>query len=101
MTAIAWTAFGALSTTVTAHSGSLLEILNYSMTATAVCASLAALVALSGPGLDQRAEQSSDETIQNQIEALKLFADQTGFADSRIRLLTLSQRFEQRGRGSD
>jgi hypothetical protein len=84
MTMIAWSATGALSTNVIAHSSSLFEMLDYSITAVAICASCAALLPLAWSAAPAEHEP---EFLEPEAEALVTLGEESRFAESRARLL--------------
>ena len=87
-------AFGTLCTKVLAVANTLPEMLSYSALAIAVCASCTALITLSNRA-SQPAVRSRAAGLQPEATALKLMADQTPFAESRLRLLALAERMEK------
>jgi hypothetical protein len=93
MAAIGWTAFGTLCTKVLVESSTLSEVLNYTTVAIGVCASCSALIAVSSRVA--QAILGLDPILQQQVATLKLMADQTPFAESRARLLSVAQRIEK------
>ena len=92
MTAIAWTALGALSTKIVAQSTALPEMLSYTNLAIAVCASIAALAALAR----QQFDAPLSGLAQDEAAMFRSLADEMRFAETRMRSLALAKRFEQR-----
>jgi hypothetical protein len=92
MALLGWKAFGTLCGKVLAEASSLPETLNYTTMAIAVCASCAALVALSNR--TRPAVRDVAVNVQPEVVALKLMAAQTSFAESRLRLLAVAEQLE-------
>lgn len=88
---LAWSATGALSTNVIAHSSSFVEMLNYSVAAVAICASCAALLSLCRS--DAAGEQQPD-VLEPEAEALMMLGREARFAESRARLLAAADRLQ-------
>jgi hypothetical protein len=97
LAALGWIAVGTLCTKVLAEASTLPEALDYTIVAIGVCASCAALIAVSNRAL--QAARGSDQALQDQVAALKSMADQTPFAESRLRLLALANRMAKRDLG--
>jgi hypothetical protein len=96
MAVTGWIAFGTLCTKVLAESSTLCDVMDYTTIAIGVCASCAALIAIS-----KRMSQAmlgDREVILGEIAALKSLAAEARFSDSRIRLSALAKRMEMRAR---
>jgi hypothetical protein len=96
MAVTGWIAFGTLCTKVLAVSSTLLDVMDYTTMAIGVCASCAALIALSNRM--SKAMSGDREVILNEIAALKSMAAEARFSDSRVRLSALASRMETRAR---
>lgn len=92
MTAIGWTSFGTLCTKVLAVSNTFPAMLDYTTIAISVCASAAAVIAVSNRV--SRKVQEYEQDRRKEVARLKLMADQTPFAESRRRLIALAERLE-------
>jgi prophage DNA circulation protein len=92
MTTVGWSALGGLVTKVLAESSSLTETLCYSNVAIAVCGAVAALRIMSELRQIEEACEASDKNADNLVENCRTLAEQVRFADSRARLLGLSER---------
>jgi hypothetical protein len=89
MTTLGWSAFGSLITKILAQSNSLSEALCYTNVAIAVCAVVAALLAIKGLMQHQKRRAETEETPQN----FRVLAAQARFVDTRTRFLGLAERF--------
>jgi hypothetical protein len=92
MTAIGWISLGTLCTKVLAVSNTFPEMLDYTTMAISVCASAAAVIAISNR-VSWKAEEYEQDR-RKEVARLKLMADQTPFAESRRRLIALAERLE-------
>ncbi len=92
MTAIGWLSVGTLCTKVLAVSNSLPEALDYSAFAISVCASCAAMIALSNRVCQPVGRWN--EALWGEAAALRSMASQTPFAESRRGLIALAERME-------
>ena len=94
MTTLGWSAFGSLILQTSAQANTLLEALSYTNVAIAVCAVVAGLVLLNGPG--HRGETRDTEHAKTRgddaAEDLRALARQLRCAESRARLLSLAER---------
>jgi hypothetical protein len=90
MAIVGWTAFGTLCTKLLAVANSWIEVQDYTALAIAVCASSAALIALS----EQRHRLVGMPNAD--AATLRLEAGQMLFPENRRRLLALAQRLEER-----
>jgi len=93
MAVIGWIAFGTLCTKVLAESSAVSDVLNYTTIAIGVCASCAALIAVSNR--ISEAKLSADEVLLGEVAAVKSMAEETRFSESRSRLLALAKRMEK------
>src|SRR5262245_14952782 len=94
MTAIGWTALGALSTKVVAVSSALPEMLGYTIATIAVCATVYAFVSLAEANRRQEDGPADSGSPENEASMIRVLADQTQFTETRVRLLKLAQRLE-------
>lgn len=92
MTAISWTSFGTLCTKILAVSNTFPEMLNYTALAISVCASGAAMIALSDRVC--QTAQGWKQGLWKEAAALRSMASQTRFVESRRRLMALAERME-------
>jgi hypothetical protein len=92
MTTVGWSALGGLVTKVLAESSSLTETLCYTNVAIAVCGAVAALLVIADSRHKKEAYEGRDKNADNLVENCRTLAEQARFADSRARLLGLSER---------
>jgi hypothetical protein len=92
MTTLGWSALGSLITKVIAQSATLPETLSYTTAAIAVCGIFAAVLAAPRLKDSEEAHHKTDDDV----EMLKQLAAQARFADTRVRLLGLADRFTEK-----
>jgi len=90
MTMLGWSALGSLITKVITQSSSFSETLSYTSLALAVCAATSALLTLAASA-DRKEPFRAKALDEEERERLRVLATQARFADSRVRLLSLTE----------
>jgi len=93
MTTLGWSAFGSLIMEVASQSDTLYEALAFTNMAIAVCAVIAALIAVLGSAHGEDTGLSCNESPNEEGEDIRALAEEVRCAESRARLLSLAERF--------